>query len=252
MTGTDGKTAILHIGLLKTGSTSLQAALADNRRRLRREGFDFYRGAVRENNHGELFRVSVRDGLESFGSLAFPDEDKASLRETVRARIAEFASRSPAHSLIFSAESLSLLRSEAECRALRDLFPDSVARFRILLVLRDKEAFLASYTRQIYRVKGRQPSSDPASSLYVGPDTWLTDFDGLIAAYEAVFGAVEVLDYRRDGMLPALFAAIGIGLPVDEGDYAKNDYDGARGLAGLRRRAGAKARRLLARLSPFD
>ncbi|MBK1634665.1 hypothetical protein [Rhodovulum adriaticum] len=251
MTGDEGKTAILHIGLFKTGTTSFQAALADNRRRMRRRGFDFYRGAVRRDTHGELFRAAVRDGLESFGSLAHPDEDKAALREKVRAHIHDFVRRTPAQTLIFSAEALSLLRSEDECRALRALFPDTVTRFRILLVLRDKQEFLASYTRQILRVKGRCPSDDPASALYVGPGTWLTDFDGLIAAYEAVFGPVEVLDYRREGMLPALFDRIGLDLPVDERHYAKNVYDGASGLSALHRQASAGWARLRTRLLPF-
>lgn len=237
------KVAILHIGLFKTGTTSFQTVLADNRRRLRRRGYDFYEGAVRANNHGELFRACAREGLESFGSLAHPDEVQSELREKLRAHIAEFAENSPADQLIFSAEALSLLRTVDEVQALKALFPAAM-RFRILLVLRDKADWLASYEKQIRKVPGRVPSDDPASALYVGPGEWLTDFDTLVDVYSEVFGGVTILEYRREGMLYALLSSLGVDLPINERHYLKNDYARgalARGWAALARAWGRYA-----------
>lgn len=215
------KTAILHIGLHKTGSTSFQAALSDNRRQLRRQGVDVYRGAVRADNHVELFRAAVGGGLETLSGRTPSGRERADLRNMVQGRIADFVDHSPADRLIFTTEALSLLRSVEELQALKSLFPEGM-RFRVILVLRDKAEWLASYEKQIRKVPGRVPSDDPASSLYVGPGTWLTDFEGLIAVYRQVFGDVTVLDYRREGMLAALLQAAGVDLDLDERHYIKN------------------------------
>lgn len=244
------KVAILHIGLFKTGTTSFQAVLSDNRRRLRRRGYDFYRGVVRRDNHGELFRACMRADMENFSSLANPGEDRAALRRQVRAQISEFVVGSPADQLVFSAEALSLLRTHEEVEALRALFPVGM-RFRIVVVLRDKQAWLASYERQIRKVPGREPSENSASALYVGPGEWLTDFEGLIDVYSDVFGGVTTLEYRREGMLYALLAAIGIDLPIKEHHYVKNDYDRGRGLKRTGELALSKLYRAWVKYAPF-
>ena len=68
---------------------------------------------------------------------------------------------------------------------------------KVVLYLRNKEDYLRSYTSQLYKVQGRKPSSDRRSVLYVEPDTWLIDYDSLLAAYHRGFGAenVVVIDY---------------------------------------------------------
>lgn len=220
--GENPKTAIVHIGLPKTGSTSLQALLQKNKTSLREQGFDFYTGWYSSRrNHNELYLSTIRDGVDTFGSLRDPRINKAKMRARTRLEIAAQFSRTARHKVIFSAEGLSFLRTPKECRRLKALFPTQTA-FRILLVLRDRTEWLSSYEQQIYKVKGRKASNNPKSSLYVGDGTWLTDFSDLEDAYSQVFGKVELIQYDRETVLSDVLGRIGVTPSFDVTEFRLN------------------------------
>ena len=61
-----------------------------------------------------------------------------------------------------------------------------------MVTLREPKAWLTSYKRQM--VKTHLPASDdPTSCTYVEPDTWLLDFDGMLAAWRRVLGDEHVI-----------------------------------------------------------
>lgn len=221
MTKHGKKTAVLHIGLPKTGSTSLQFLLGENRIKLKSQNAEYFIGSLPPHgyNHGELYLSALRDGVTTFGTQKF-SYDQTELYEQTRGRIARFVNRSRASLLLFSAEGLSFLRTRRELRKLRSLFPSNLD-FRVILVERDAAEWLNSWRKQILSNPERGLSADPDSALYVEPDTWLVDFEQLKQAYRSEFGNLTTLPYRREGLISAVLTEIGIEPPANTAIYRK-------------------------------
>lgn len=208
------KTVVLHIGLPKTGSTSLQFNLGVNRRRLRHQGFDYFLGKFGNRlNHVELYLSCLRDGVETIGRRRWNIDQKDLYRET-RSRVRVFIERSGVDCHVFSTEGLSFLRTTEELAQLKLLFPDDVG-FKVIFIERDKAAWLASWKRQIEAVSGRCVSSDPMSALYVEQDTWLIEFGELKSVWANSFDDFLVLPYVKDGLMHSVCSAIGLQLPQE-------------------------------------
>jgi hypothetical protein len=193
------KQLILHIGTLKTGSTSLQRFLLDHADYLSRNGFALYRGEFQEANHTELHLAAMRYERDSFAKLGICRHltIDTSFTRHVTERVQSFICSRREPQIIFTSEALCWLRYDDEIRRLRGILNIGNHDVKVVLYLRNKAAFLRSYTSQIYKVQGRAPSSDRDSVLYVEPDTWLTDYTALVTTYQCGFGAdnVVVIDY---------------------------------------------------------
>ncbi len=206
----------LHIGTHKTGSKSLQQFFCDNRDHFQKAGYAFYRGFERNpNNHVELHLACLRDDRDSFARLRWPHLRGPGYRlkttETIRLFLEE---RDAAHA-VFSNEDLCLLRYEDELSMLRDMLAATGEEIRVILFLRNKTDFLRSYTWQLQCNPERQASGDPRSALYIKEDSWLADYDALVAAYARAFGSasVQIIDYDaartcKGGIIEAFQEAI--------------------------------------------
>ena len=213
---------IIHIGTHKTGSTSLQAVLHHNRRQMKRQGIEYYEGTRSKKNHYDLNLAVMRAGVETFANFGRDEINQAELYNEVREKIGDQMRRSTAHTFVFSNEDLSYLRTKQECERLRALFTEQNVKFKILLVLRNKEDFLRSYKSQLLKDPRRSPSPHKKSGLYVESDTWLLDYDDLQRAYRSVFSDVVTIAYSEQGLLPKLLAEIGFQLELDEKKYKLN------------------------------
>lgn len=205
------KTVLLHIGLPKTGTTSIQRLLQANVPKLQAQGFDVYRAnLLGRKNAVELQISSIRDDVTTLSKIVFPDVDQNELHARTRAAISDFLAQTKADRIIFSCEDLHLLRTSEECARLRKLFPEDV-RFEVFMVLREPQEWLKSYTEQIVKIKmpGREISDDPTSALYVKPDTWVLDFKALARCYSDNVGPVTSLDYDRSSANSNLLKAFG-------------------------------------------
>jgi hypothetical protein len=125
----------------------------------------------------------------------------------------EFAGPHPI--AIASHEALSFARTGREVRRLRRILRGRTVR--IVLVVRERESYLASWASQLESMGFTSQSAHRSSFMYVQPDSWLADSASLIGAYREVFGhrAVTVLRYEelveRDGSAtPALWEACGL------------------------------------------
>jgi hypothetical protein len=203
----------LHIGTHKTGSSTLQSFLQEKRRGLEQCGFDVYSGLVLPENHIELYLVPLEPGRDSLalGSLKLGSLEE--LRTKALEHIRGFRQNRRNPNAIFTCEGLSLLRSPAELKRLRDLLEAGDEEIQVILVQRHPSDFLEAYRKQIFKVPGRKPSSDPKSSLYVERDSWLADFEQLRSVFEAEFGKVRVVDYDAEvsacgDVLPAVLKAM--------------------------------------------
>lgn len=204
------KQILLHIGTHKTGTTSLQHALGNNRATLIEQGFDYYLGAAKPFNHVEIYLATLRRNVETLGRKTHGRRPEFT-RRAVRKRVRAFIAQSTCDRIIFSCEGISLLRTKRELRALHDLFGHQ-HRIRVFLTLREKSAFLASYRAQILKGRRREPSRNPKSALYVEPDSWLVDYDALTTAFESEFGPLALFDYGP-GIVPDIIRAMGLVLP---------------------------------------
>ena len=221
------KQLFLHIGTHKTGSTSLQNYLFDHEEHLNQKGFALYKGLHKERNHIELYLASMRYDRDSFAKqgmthIVFDEQ----YTDKIAKRVQDFISLCNESNIILTTEGLSLLRQQDEIdRLLRILDCDGV-EITVILYLRNREDYLKSYKQQFLKKKGRVPSRDYWSALYVERDTWLLDYETLISIYKQSVGEnrVVVIDYDKEmkvvgNTIPSFLKVIGID-PENERDIS--------------------------------
>lgn len=211
-------TIFLHAGTHRTGSTSLQTLLGDHRDLLHRLGYDFYKGRHKNpNNHIELYLSTLRQNRDSLAKargldFALNHEYQKQVAQSVQS----FIDSSRVANQIFTTEGLSYLRFPDEFERLHVIFGDYAKLVKVVLVLRTKENFIRSYRNQILKKPGRLPLNDPTSALYVGPDTWLTDYETLTDGFRKSLGVpVQIINYdsavaENGSVLPAILDAMKI------------------------------------------
>ncbi|WP_102959012.1 hypothetical protein [Mangrovicella endophytica] len=205
-------TTFLHIGTHKTGTTSIQRTLDAQRALLASHGIAYFAGRHIRTNHVELHAAAMRDERMSPFKLVSgvrPDDD---YRRSVLDSISAFL-KTPADKHIFSAEGLSFLRYRDEVEWIRRAIPGEV---EIIVYLREKEAYRASHIAQMDKRNGLIPHWDPDAVVYMGPDSYLLDYDRRLDPWRTVFGAekVKVIDYdeevaRHGTVFPSFLTAIG-------------------------------------------
>ena len=170
-------TALVHIGTRKTGTSSLQAALAQA------QACDGLGGVLYpmtdvDRHHAQLVnvylpydrlprsaRATLMAGKEHFDAL------RRSYAETLNEQLRT------THSAVISSEHLSLLSSDEVQRFRNDLDVAGFRDFRVILYVRDPADYYLSQTQQILKASSRIP--DPASFRYA--------FREIITSWETVF-----------------------------------------------------------------
>lgn len=207
----------LHIGTYKTGSKSLQRYLGSKREELAAIGRPMFTGRLRANNHIELYLSTMRASRDSLGKIALGINVDNDFVERTRADVGASGAK------IYSTEGLSLLRYDDEVHALKAL----VGPATIVVVRRKRADFLDAYRAQIRKVKGRRPSKDPESALYIEDDAWIADHDALIKLYKRHFDDVRVVDYdaavnQQGDVIPEVLRKMDLPLPVELGRHRLN------------------------------
>jgi hypothetical protein len=229
------KQLYVHIGTHKTGSTSVQRWMSERREFLGANGYGLYRGLHNESNHTELFLATMRPDRDSFAKLSLSDVSfDEGYMAMVADRVQAFIHSAPQSELILTSEGLSLLRHPDEIERLAGVFGGDYDRIKIILFLRNPKDYLESYRLQLRKKKGRVPSADYWSALYVEDDTWLTNYQQLIDVYGEGFGRenVHVIDYdqemeREGNVIPSFLRAIGLEIEADERDSLSHYKDNA-------------------------
>ena len=205
----------LHIGLHKTGTTSIQHFLHAHRLKLSGCGIACYAGAHMPENHVELHTAALqKDRLTPFKIMSGVIADHAYF-EAVRARVREFLSASTGMRPVFSAEGLSYIRHPEEIDRLSHIL--SGRPIRIIVYLREPERFRASYAAALRRQRNA-PTDDPESFAYVAEDSWLFDYEKRLRVFEESLGPQNVTKVgydeavAKDGsVIPSFIAALGCG-----------------------------------------
>lgn len=217
---------ILHIGLHKTGTTSIQAFLQRNISVLQQHGLDFYQGMVFPDNHVELHAASMRPERQSgYKNRSGLNVDQHYIN-TVRKAVADFVGQSGCNRILFSSEGLSLLRFPDEMHMLKSLLPPG--EVSIIAYLRNPVDYLRAYAAQLQKNDDTLPLTiDRESFAYCAADSWLADYGQRLAAFEAAFGKerVTVVDYgqqvaERKSVLPSFLGLLGL-----EDQFAAKDWE---------------------------
>ncbi|MBY0331648.1 MAG: hypothetical protein K2X49_13375 [Acetobacteraceae bacterium] len=162
------RTAILHIGPPKTGSTSIQRFLAGHRAELLKRGF-VYPEAPGKRNHVGLAAIGTREDyrgniMRRAGAAADPTVLRERLARDLAAEMA--ALPESVHSAIFSSEQLAVrIKDTAGLEQLRTLLSPHFGAFRIIGYLRRQdEAAVSRYST------GLRSGGETSAAIFPAPD----------------------------------------------------------------------------------
>lgn len=188
--------AIVHIGIEKTGTTSIQKCLYRNRKTLQKAGYHFIQSAGKKNHQAipafclpnetgdDFFRLNGIDSLEK----------RDAYRKGFTARFAAELNRLPStvHTVIISSEHFhSRIRTEQAMDNVHSFLTQYFDDIRIICYLREQAATCSSYY-STYLMAGGDESFDAFSQRCV-PGNYHFNHDTLLANWTRCFGA-EALD----------------------------------------------------------
>lgn len=147
-------TLYLHIGIGKTGSTSVQVFLEANAVRLRQQGYVVPTSAGRRN-HRYLamyaFDDDVVDNLRRAKGHTTPQRI-ARFRESFRAAfLAEAAGWAPHETILCSSEQMSRLRSVTALQRLKDLVDETGRPVKVIVYFRRQDGMIVSEYSQFIK-----------------------------------------------------------------------------------------------------
>lgn len=245
---------LLHVGMHKTGSTSIQSFLHDHAALLAEVGATCPQGFLIPNLHADLPLLTLRADRVWPARIRFPETQDPGWQAAAAAHVRAVATTAEPLLVIWSHEDLAYVRHDDELERLRNLL--GAAPVQVVIYRRERADFLRSYRRQL-EMTGFEPSDDTSSFAYVGSDSWVADHEAVVATYERGFGVanVTVIDYdeavRRDrSVIPSFTDLVGLqraSLPRLD-SYFFNQAGGQvrlseEHLAAIRRRAVEQSRR---------
>ena len=216
---------IIHIGQHKTGTTSIQHFLQDNRVELGKRGLYVPAGIAGYTNPSHFILNVYALGAGRYSSMkehivatkgeSYLDELEGKLKQDIEKIYAD-AARNACDRVIWSNEGLYLLNSIAEYERLKDLFAGVASDSEVVCCFRDVASYRASYIKQ-QRRQNFQPSDDPDSYRYLEPDSWLFDYERKKELLAGVFDQCTYFDYDATDNVKAFLDAIGCGAADTDG-----------------------------------
>lgn len=181
---------ILHIGLEKTGSTSIQATLGKNRDLLKAHQV-LYPKSLGERSHVRLYAFASEDGMNEIkvqcGLVALSGIGE--FRRSLQGQLEREISATAPHTVIISNEHCSSrLINISEISRLKKLLEILFTTITVVVYLRSQgESLRSAYSTQIKTgstEKFKYPSADLVESRY--------DYDALLDRWETVFGKQNI------------------------------------------------------------
>jgi hypothetical protein len=184
------KTTYLHIGLEKTGTTSVQAFLDTNRARLAERGVFFPRSLGAQNQKA-LAAYALEDASKDAATkVRGAPEEIAGFREGLEQRFAEEAATRTESTLLISSEDLSrLFRPDEIDRALSFLSPYSDA-IRVIVFLRRQDLLAASRYYSLVLGGRRKAAVFPSGKEVIPP---YYNYHKTLSGWISKVGAANIL-----------------------------------------------------------
>jgi hypothetical protein len=189
---------LLHIGVEKTGSTSIQITLSRNRPKLAAMGI-LYPQAFGEKNHVKAYAFASEDEVDElkspFGLDGPAEVDR--FREMLKNQLAqEIAAKRPRQIIISNEHCSSRLLKKSEIERLAALLHQHCASVKVVAyVRRQGDALRSAYSTYI-KTGGTEPFLPPDQEEIVRK----YDYEAILGRWAEVFGAenVEVRVFSRD------------------------------------------------------
>lgn len=196
---------ILHIGTEKTGTSSIQKYLYNNRRQLGGAGYHVLQSCGKYNSRAlpaACITNKPDDYLRAIGVNTV--EERQAHRETVIEGIARELSELSAgtHTVLISSEHFhSRIRSEAERGNVHELLSRFFDEFRIICYLREQVSTCASWYSTSLKNKGTQTLREFMERC--NPENLYFNYHEMLAGWERSFGlaALDVGLFSRDHLL---------------------------------------------------
>lgn len=183
------KTCILHIGTPKTGTTSIQATLFHNRKKLLKDGINYFNLTMTHHAVAQMFdsKDKSRSKLINHESITKPDQTKPILLTEIKKNRSKY--------FVISSESLGMLK-EAGVRELKKFLAPHFDAFKIISYVRNPYEYASSAAQQLIKAgavhetlykntlkKGSHPGAGSLSPQY----------KRRIVAYNNLFGKENVI-----------------------------------------------------------
>lgn len=207
---------IIHIGQHKTGTTSIQYCLHENRNHHIKNGL-----YIPLKVGGKYDRSHYKLGIYGLSAKRFSHQkrkpiDKTKLKNALINEIEFHYNEAKAlgcKNIIYSSEDLYLLNSEEEYRDIKNLFNNIPAQIDCICCFREKESYIKSYANTIKR--WISPDTLKKDSVaYTQPDSWLLDYERKKELLTNTFDNAIFFDYNKEDNTTEFFKHIGY--DVDE------------------------------------
>lgn len=194
---------IIHIGQHKTGTTSIQNFLQDNKNALVKNGLYVPLSIAGHDNpshyilnvyalNDDRFSSKKESILAKKGKKYFKKLE-SNLKKDI-GNIYKDAVRKHCNEVIWTNEGLYLLNTVEEYQRLLNLFSQYSDEIEVVCCFRDVELYRESYIKQLKKQK-ISVSDDPDSYRYVETDSWLFDYDRKKYLLSEVFQGRVYFDY---------------------------------------------------------
>lgn len=208
---------ILHIGQHKTGTTSLQHYLKQNRNTLIEQGIyipDILAGTDSPSHYmlnvyslAENRSSPMKDKiLNSYGKDRLKAIEK-DIKADIKGHYAK-AHEKKCSEIIWSNEGLYLLNSVDEYKKLTNLFENYSDEIICICTFREKTEFILSYTKQLIK-QGIEPSNNEDSYRFIDSSSWLLNYKRKRNILNEVFKTLICIPYESDDMITTFMKYLG-------------------------------------------
>lgn len=208
---------LIHIGQHKTGTTSIQHYLKDNRVKLSQQGL-YVAESIAGLDHPSHYILNIyalaKDRLSTMKE-AFLKSDQQNALDRIYKELPteiekhyETAKEAGCTDIIWSNEGLYLLNSESEYEKLISLFKNYTNEIVCICCFRELESYKRSYKRQLEKT-GISSCDDPDSYRYTQDDSWLFDYSKKRQLLSSSFDNLIFINYTQERMVERFMQYIG-------------------------------------------
>jgi len=206
------KTALLHIGTMKTGTTSIQQCLAQAE--VDGSLAPFCYPLWRKMPHHNRLVMLYYPHHELVGNIRkeYPLDDRRFQRDRQEYRRFFFEKLMAANGAVISAETLCGYNASRVAKLRRDLESAGFREFHVVIYIRDPSDFYLSRTQQILKATGSDPSrclsrsqeasgyADVQQQLVMDPASFIYDFRRALETWEQIFPGRLIVRLFPDGL----------------------------------------------------
>ena len=211
---------IVHIGQHKTGTTSLQAFLLNNKKKLKKQKI-YYTDNVYGEKSPSQYILNVyalnknrfshfKEAIIKTSGIDYLTNLENNIQSEIE-RIYKEAIQKKCDKILWTNEGLYLLNSIEEYERLVNLFKPYSSKIIVVCCFREKKSYRNSYKKQLEK-QNLKPSFDKDSYKYIKSDSWLFDYERKKEILKNVFDECLYFDYNQENNIKPFLKLLNIKL----------------------------------------